>query len=66
MDRIEVVRQEVDAHRLAIRKLEAELLGGCNTCDYLGHGHMCAQHNSVVPPDWLSRGCENYLDNIPF
>jgi len=37
----------------------------CRLCLDFSAGH-CARWKQEIPPDWLEKGCDQWLDTVPF
>jgi hypothetical protein len=44
---------------------EIQAYSPCRLCLDFSAGH-CAQWKQNIPPEWLEKGCDQWLDDVPF
>lgn len=48
-------------------KFYEEIKTDCTTCEYLGAKNKCLAHDALVPDEYLSTGCDQWIHNdAPF
>lgn len=68
----ELTTEEKDALRPLLHKvlalIDTKSATGtpCSDCINLEADRMCSVYQASIPDDWFDKGCEHFLDDIPF